>query len=470
MRVLMTVDGSGSVLAYTADLISALSREGVTVSVAAHGLGLAGAERDRLSRAGATAVHETGLRLEWVPDLVDELERARVVLGEIEQAERPDVIHANSFVCGSLEWRAPVVIVAHGCMLSRWRAVHRVPAPDRLAQLRRSRRVRDRDGGRGDRAHAGAAQRADRRVRQRRAPGSGDPGGCSLPEAPESPRDSVALAVGRMSDAAKNLATLSAAATKMRHPGADRRKARSKTGSEASARIAGTPELLGALEPDELARLRRRVAVFVAPARYEPLGLPILEAARDGCALVLGDIASLRELWDGAALFVPAGRRRPARAHARPRAGESGPRHVAGRASPATRTALPGDDDGRRVLPDVPFAAPRGPPRRGLDLHAPSSAVRPNSLANAKHSPNSLANAKHSPKSQANASHSPSRHERLGRRHDRLGVDPGRVHQLGRSRPEPGMWRDGELDDAAGAVPGSARASSTASPSPPSGQ
>jgi len=31
----------------------------------------------------------------------------------------------------------------------------------------------------------------------------------------------------------------------------------------------------------------------------------VLEAGLSGCALVLGDIPSLRELWDGAALFVP---------------------------------------------------------------------------------------------------------------------------------------------------------------------
>lgn len=35
------------------------------------------------------------------------------------------------------------------------------------------------------------------------------------------------------------------------------------------------------------------------------VGLSVLEAAQAGCALVLGDIDSLRELWDGAATFVP---------------------------------------------------------------------------------------------------------------------------------------------------------------------
>jgi len=47
-----------------------------------------------------------------------------------------------------------------------------------------------------------------------------------------------------------------------------------------------------------------RAAIFAAPARYEPFGLGILEAAASGCALALGDIPSLRENWEGAALFV----------------------------------------------------------------------------------------------------------------------------------------------------------------------
>ena len=45
--------------------------------------------------------------------------------------------------------------------------------------------------------------------------------------------------------------------------------------------------------------------VFVSTARYEPFGLAVLEAAEAGCALVLSDIPTFRELWDGAACFVP---------------------------------------------------------------------------------------------------------------------------------------------------------------------
>jgi glycosyltransferase involved in cell wall biosynthesis len=44
--------------------------------------------------------------------------------------------------------------------------------------------------------------------------------------------------------------------------------------------------------------------VYALPALYEPFGLSVLEAALSGCALVLGDIPSLRELWTDAAMFV----------------------------------------------------------------------------------------------------------------------------------------------------------------------
>jgi glycosyltransferase involved in cell wall biosynthesis len=47
--------------------------------------------------------------------------------------------------------------------------------------------------------------------------------------------------------------------------------------------------------------------VFVSAAIFEPFGLAVLEAAQAGCPLVLSDIPSFRELWDGAATFVTPG-------------------------------------------------------------------------------------------------------------------------------------------------------------------
>jgi glycogen(starch) synthase len=67
---------------------------------------------------------------------------------------------------------------------------------------------------------------------------------------------------------------------------------------------------LGRLSACEMAAWMGRAAIYALPARYEPFGLSILEAALAGCALVLGDIRSLREIWGDAAIYVPPDNRR----------------------------------------------------------------------------------------------------------------------------------------------------------------
>jgi len=62
---------------------------------------------------------------------------------------------------------------------------------------------------------------------------------------------------------------------------------------------------LGPLAPREMNRLFQHAAIYALPVRYEPFGLTALEAALHGCALVLGDIPSQREIWGDAAQYVP---------------------------------------------------------------------------------------------------------------------------------------------------------------------
>jgi len=60
----------------------------------------------------------------------------------------------------------------------------------------------------------------------------------------------------------------------------------------------------GALSHAQTMDLMSKAAIVVSPSLYEPFGLLALEAARCGSALVLSDIPTYRELWDGAAIFV----------------------------------------------------------------------------------------------------------------------------------------------------------------------
>jgi glycogen(starch) synthase len=116
-------------------------------------------------------------------------------------------------------------------------------------------------------------------------------------------KETFVLAAGRLWDQAKNADLLVRIAGRLAWPVAIAGAA-SFDGAELPS-LAGSPaRLLGKVPSTELAGLYGRAAVFAAPARYEPFGLTVLEAALCQCALVLADIPSLRELWDGAAIFV----------------------------------------------------------------------------------------------------------------------------------------------------------------------
>jgi glycosyltransferase involved in cell wall biosynthesis len=114
-------------------------------------------------------------------------------------------------------------------------------------------------------------------------------------------KDTFAISVGRLWDAGKNAAILSEVAPRLRCPLYAAGETAGPDG--VPVRLDG-PILLGRLAEPAVAEWLSRAAVFTSPARYEPFGLSALEAALSGCALVLSDIPSFRELWDGAALFV----------------------------------------------------------------------------------------------------------------------------------------------------------------------
>jgi glycosyltransferase involved in cell wall biosynthesis len=68
--------------------------------------------------------------------------------------------------------------------------------------------------------------------------------------------------------------------------------------------VAGDGSNLGRLDSEGMRDWLGRASIYAFPAKYEPFGLSVLEAALAGCALVLGDIPSLRENWEGRAIFV----------------------------------------------------------------------------------------------------------------------------------------------------------------------
>jgi glycosyltransferase involved in cell wall biosynthesis len=115
----------------------------------------------------------------------------------------------------------------------------------------------------------------------------------------------MVLSSGRLWDEAKGLADLVACARRVEWPIAVAGPLSPPGGPV--AQVPRGVEALGPLAADELAAWMARASIYALPARYEPFGMSVLEAALAGCALVLGDIPTLREIWGETAVYVPPG-------------------------------------------------------------------------------------------------------------------------------------------------------------------
>jgi glycosyltransferase involved in cell wall biosynthesis len=124
----------------------------------------------------------------------------------------------------------------------------------------------------------------------------------SLPDGHAVPTTCFAFTAGRLWDEGKNLATLDAAASRIDLPVY---AAGPLTGPTGASIELNHLHALGPLSEGHLAEWLAAKPIFVSTACYEPFGPAVLEAAEAGCALVLSDIPTFRELWEGAAEFVP---------------------------------------------------------------------------------------------------------------------------------------------------------------------
>jgi glycosyltransferase involved in cell wall biosynthesis len=286
MRILMTADTVGGVWTYALELADALAAYGVEVEVATMGRPLDAGQRAEVARSAVAGLHESAFALEWEDDPWEDLESAGRWLLELEERVRPDVVHLNGYVHGCLPWETPVVVVAHSCVLSWWEAVKEEPAPPewehyRLsveAGLRAAEAVVAPTRAMLDALDRHYSFRTERFV---------VPNGRAAPRREEK-KEPFVLGMGRFWDEAKNVAALERVRDEVPWP----------------VVLLGDGSATGRVSREEVESHLARAAVFAAPARYEPFGLSILEAALAGCTLVVGDIPSLREVWDDAALYV----------------------------------------------------------------------------------------------------------------------------------------------------------------------
>jgi glycogen synthase len=300
-RVLLTADTVGGVWTYAVELACELDARGVQVAIATMGAPLAPHQRQELACNPGVVLFESQYRLEWMQDCWHDVEAAGRWLLQLEREFQPDLVHLNQYAFGALPFNAPTLLVAHSCVLSWWQAVHGTDAPAEWDTYRRQ--VTQGLAGAGRVAAPTQAMLSTLRANYGYArDGLVIPNGAHAGDFRPARKQRVVLAAGRFWDAAKNLAALEKVAPQLPWPVRVAGSARHPDGGTVAPKGV---QFLGELPRPALARELAGAAIYALPARYEPFGLSVLEAALSACALVLGDIPSLREVWGDAARYVP---------------------------------------------------------------------------------------------------------------------------------------------------------------------
>lgn len=303
-RVLMTADAVGGVWTYCLHLCAGLAREGVAVDLAVFGPPPDEAQRAAAARIPGLTLWPAAFRLEWMEGAAEDVARAGRWLLDLAERTAPDLVHLNGYAHGALAFGVPKVVGAHSCVLSWWQAVHGCAPPESFSGYAEAVR-RGLAGADWVLAPSAAMLRAlVTHYGPLATPASVIPNGLARPSGAPTPKRPLVFAAGRVWDQGKNIAAVTAVAPTLGWPVVVAGDAVA-AGSPAPASTLSGVRHVGRLDAERMAIAFRRAAIYALPARYEPFGLSILEAAQHRCALVLGDIESLRENWTGAAVFVP---------------------------------------------------------------------------------------------------------------------------------------------------------------------
>jgi glycosyltransferase involved in cell wall biosynthesis len=301
LRILMTTDTVGGVWTYALTSCKALQAFNVHIYLVTTGAPLQPAQKREAEPLENITVYETDFKLEWMEAPWQSIDASGAWLLQLEEDLQPHLIHLNGYAYGALAWKAPVVVVAHSDVFSWWWAVKGEAPPAAWQEYHK--RVRK------------GLQEADYLVAPSHnmlaavqelyavtIPAHVIYNGRSRETFHPGKKKPVAFSMGRLWDEAKNLQLLAEAAPLFQNPmliAGDNRFEKQDCNTTAS-----NLTYLGKLREADVAAQLATASVYVLPAKYEPFGLSVLEAALSGCALVLGNISSLKELWKDSAIYV----------------------------------------------------------------------------------------------------------------------------------------------------------------------
>ncbi len=300
MTILMTTDTVGGVWAYSLELCRALKNYGIKVHLAAMGTWPSPAQQEEAAALENVLLYKSDYKLEWMQDPWDDVAQAGKWLNSIYHTIQPDIIHFNNYAHMGKEWSCPTVTVFHSCVKTWWQAVKGTSAPSTwdkyIEVVQESLNSSDVVVG-----PTNAILEQAKKSHQITAPTKVIYNGRNMEKSNPGKKQDIILCVGRIWDEAKNLRSLSGIAKNLPWPilvvGSN---IHPDTGEEVEIE---NIHFLGELSQQETEVWMKCAKIFVSPTKYEPFGLAILEAAEAGCALVLSEIDTLKEVWEDNAIF-----------------------------------------------------------------------------------------------------------------------------------------------------------------------
>jgi glycosyltransferase involved in cell wall biosynthesis len=311
VHVLVTSDTLNGTWTYTRELVAGLIGRGVRVTLVSFGEIPLPQQTLWMDHLHGLEYRPTAFRLDWMDEGQLDLRESSAYLAALVKELKPDLLHLNQLCYGSLPVAVPRVVVAHGDLITWWKAVHgREPKQDRWLQWYRETVKRGlamasvvvapsvwmRDTVRDCYTRAGH----DTVIYNGRNP---------IFFNPYVGKDDSVLAVGRLLDAGKQVSLL----TQHNHPlpvcivGSDMLvHGPSRTPIRADVKLSLDEMNVALKGPQTEAQLRSlysRASIYAATSRYEPFDMAAVEAAFSRCAIVANDIPAFREIWGDAVLY-----------------------------------------------------------------------------------------------------------------------------------------------------------------------
>jgi glycosyltransferase involved in cell wall biosynthesis len=300
-KILMTADTVGNVWTYALELTRAMAQHGTQVALATMGAPMNEEQRAEAEGLSNLTVYESEYKLEWMDKPWEDVEKAGEWLLQLRDEVQPDLIHLNNMAHGDLDWGKPVLMVIHSCVLSWWRAVRNEEAPATWKKY--SEKVRK--GLQAANTVVAPTQAMLHQAEELYGPFKQSAvvyNGRGQHYFQFGRKEPFVFSLGRVWDEAKNISMLAHIASDLQWPvyiaGEGRHPA---TGEVIELE---NVHFLGQLTNKEVSDWLSRASIYALPAKYEPFGLTVLEAAMSGCALVVGKTESQAEVWGNAARYV----------------------------------------------------------------------------------------------------------------------------------------------------------------------